>query len=287
MAFSKNIKIGIGAVAVFVIVGGGIILTQKPQDPVFVNENITPINEQVSLIQKPVDTAVVEPADISKVPILTYHSFGPAPINKEGASQLHYRVTATAFEAQMKYLSDNNYHPITFADLVENQLIGTPIPDHAVVLTFDDGWKNQYEYALPILEKYNFTATFFIITNSIDAKSYMSVNELKDLYSKGFEIASHTKSHPKLTLLDDAKLSLELEGSKKVLEEKIGIVVKTIAYPYYLHDARVMQAVDDAGYIGARGGWGKFKNDKIHLFEFVSQESVNNPNPFASKRLAD
>ncbi len=227
------------------------------------------------------------PTDISKIPILTYHSFGPKPDFKENKTQLQYRVTAAMFESQMKALVDKGYHTITFADLVDNQLNGKPLPEKSVVLTFDDGWKSQYDLAVPILEKYNLTGTFFIITNSTGTKAYMSVDELKDLHAKGFEIASHTKSHPRLPTLDDTKLLEELQGSKNVLEDKLGITVKTLAYPYYAHDARVMQAVQDVGYLGARAGWGGFKNDATHLFNMVSQESVNNPDPFASKRIAE
>ena len=227
------------------------------------------------------------PSDISKIPILTYHSFGPKPAFKENKTQLQYRVTVAMFESHMKYLADKGYATITFADLVENQISGKPLPKNPVVITFDDGWKSQYEFAVPILEKYKFTATFFIITNSIGAKAYMTVDELKDLHTKGFEIASHTKSHPKLPSLDDVKLVEELQGSKKDLEGRVGITVKTLAYPYYAYDDRVMKAVQDAGYLGARAGWGSFKNGSDRLFEMVSQESVNNPNPFASTRVAE
>lgn len=225
-------------------------------------------------------------ADISKVPILTYHSFGPAPEKKETAMQLHYRITSAMFDAQMKYLVDHGYHSITFADLVENQLNGKPIPDNAIVLTFDDGWKSQYDFALPILEKYKLTGTFFIITGSTGAKSYMTTDELKTLVAKGFEVASHTVSHPKLPTLDDTKMTTEIISSKKTLEDKLGVTVKTLAYPYYAHNQHVMDVVQQAGYIGARAGWEKFSNDPSHLFEMKSQEPVNNPNPFASKRIA-
>jgi peptidoglycan/xylan/chitin deacetylase (PgdA/CDA1 family) len=228
-----------------------------------------------------------KPSDISKIPILTYHSFGPKPDKKETAMQLHYRVTAETFETQMKNLIAKGYHPVTFDDVVQNQVNGKPLPEHAIVLTFDDGWKTQYEYAVPILEKYHLTGTFFIITNSIGAGAYMSLDELKDLHAKGFEVASHTETHPKLPTLDDAKLIQEITGSKKILEDKLGISITTMAYPYYAHDARVMKTVQDTGYLGARAGWGKFSNDTTHLFELTSQESVNNPDPFASKRLAD
>ncbi len=267
---------------VILAVAGGVFFLTKTSPRGYAVDPLLQ-GEEVATVPK----VTLPPSDISKIPILTYHSFGPKPGFKENKTQLQYRVTVAMFEAQMKYLSDKGYQTITFADLVENQIHGKPLPEKSIVLTFDDGWKSQYELAVPILEKYKFTATFFIITNSTGTKSYMSVDELKDLHAKGFEIASHTKSHPKLPTLDDAKLLEELQGSKKALEDKLGITVTTLAYPYYAHDARVMKAVQDAGYLGARAGWGGFKNDPQHMFEFVSQESINNPDPFASKRIAE
>ncbi len=277
----KYLKI-IGPVVIVGVLVGLFFLIKKPTSS---NGLADPLLQEKSTAAVPV--ADTKPADISKIPILTYHSFGPKPEKKEGSMQLHYRITADMFDAQMKNLVAKGYQTITFADLVENQVSGKPIPDHAVVLTFDDGWKSQYEYAVPILEKYKLTGTFFIITNSINAQAYMSLDELKDLNSKGFEIAAHTKTHPKLVTLDDAKLTEELQGSKKTLEDKLGITVTTIAYPYYGHDERVMKAVQAAGYLGARAGWAKFSNDATHLLNLKSQESVNNTDPFAEKRIAD
>lgn len=272
---------------VILAVAGGVFLYTKTSPRGYAVDPLLQGEGKGTLTQSSTTVSEVSgaPADISQIPILTYHSFGPKPEFRENKTQLQYRVTVPVFEAQMKFLAEKKYQTITFADLIENQTSGKPIPENAVVLTFDDGWKSQYEYAVPILEKYGFTGTFFIITNSTGAKSYMSFDELKELHAKGFEIASHTKSHPKLPTLDDVKLLEELQGSKKTLEDRVGITVTTIAYPYYAHDDRVMKVVQSAGYLGARAGWGSFKNDKNHLFEMVSQESVNNPDPFASKRI--
>lgn len=270
-------------IVILAVAGGVFFLTKTPPSLAGPRDTSPYKGEDARTVPK----VTLPPSDISKIPILTYHSFGPKPAFKENKTQLQYRVTVAMFESHMKYLADKGYTTITFADLVENQVNGKPLPEKPIVLTFDDGWKSQYELAVPILEKYKFTGTFFIITNSTGAKSYMSVDELKDLHAKGFEIASHTKSHPRLPTLDDVKLVEELQGSKKALEDKLGITVTTLAYPYYAHDARVMKAVQDAGYLGARAGWGGFKNDTQHMFEFVSQESINNPDPFASKRIAE
>lgn len=221
-----------------------------------------------------------------QVPILVYHSFGPALAKKESKMQLHYRITTTMFEAQMKYLYDNGYHPISFSTYVDSLKNNTKLPDKAVVLTFDDGWKTQYKYAVPILEKYNFTATFFIISNMMSAP-YMNLTELKDLVAHGFDIESHTQTHKMLPTLSSKKLTIELVESKKTLEDKLGIKINTIAYPNYKQNTVVRNAVKNAGYLGARAGWNNFKNSTDHVYELTASESVNNPNPFLTKRLPD
>ena len=225
-----------------------------------------------------------------QIPILVYHSIGSASSKKETVSQAHYRVTTETFEKQMKYLSDNGYHPISFATYVDsfrNYVI--KLPTKAVVLTFDDGWKTQYKYAVPILEKYNFTATFFIVTNYVNDKyaAYMNWNDLKDLIAHRFDIESHTKTHQILTRIDSGQLAIELSESKKMLESKLGIRVNSLAYPNYMQNAVVREAVKSAGYAGARAGWAKFNNTVDHIYELKSQEVVNNPNPFSEKRLPD
>lgn len=224
-----------------------------------------------------------------QVPILVYHSFGGAPAKKENNLQTHYRITAEKFENQMKYLSDNGYHPISFAAYADSLKNNTKLPDKAVVLSFDDGWKTQYKYAVPILEKYKFTATFFIITDYIDHnyKAYMNWNDLKDLVKNNFDIESHTKTHPMLTRLDAKHLADELAGSKKKLEDKLGIEVTALAYPNYMQNKTAQDAVKKAGYYGASAGWASFKNSNNHIYELKSQEAVNNPNPFSAKRLPD
>ncbi len=220
------------------------------------------------------------------VPILVYHSFGPVPLKKENAMQLHYRVTAPVFEAQMKYLTDNKYNPISFSEYVNSLKNKVKLKDKSVVLTFDDGWESQYKYAVPILEKYKFPATFFIITN-YTTRPYMSWDELKDLVKNGFDIGSHTENHPPLTKRKEDQLKNEILGSKKALEDKLGITVTTLAYPYYLENKNVRDVVQKSGYLGARAGWAKYKNSLDVIYELKSQEVVNNPNPFLEKRLPD
>lgn len=253
------------------------------------NENKTYFSQEgtTSTNIKEIEKIKVTSPITSNVPILVYHSIGPKTTKIESKMQLHYRVTTENFEKQMQYLKDNNFTPITFAQLVDHLNYGTSIPEKAVVITFDDGWKNQYTYAVPILKKYGFTATFFIISKTRSG-GYMTWDELKDLVTHHFEIASHTERHAKLGGdITDALLQQEVVGSKQELEKQLGVTVATIAYPYYSQSERARKAIADAGYLGARAGWAKFKNSTDHVFELVSQEVVSNPNPFSSTRLAD
>lgn len=139
------------------------------------------------------------------------------------------------------------------------------IPPNAklVCLFFDDGFKNQYDVALPILQKYDFKASFAIITGYIGVKSSdpiytcMTAKEIKKLASYGMDIACHTKTHPHLTdNLTDEQLREEIIDSKIYLEQK-GFEVSTLVYPFYAWDDRVIEYVKEAGYICARSGWAK------------------------------
>ena len=242
-----------------------------------------PISIAASTIVLPIKPTQLKSSNIK---ILVYHSIAPTPDKKESALVLHYRVTPNVFDAQMKYLKDNGYHTITLGILEQSLVNGIVLPDKDIVLTFDDGWKNQYTYGLPILEKYGFTGTFGIITENM-GKSKMTWDDIKNLNLKGFEIASHSVTHPFLTMISDKQLVNEITLSKKTLEEKIGKTIKTFIYPYYKDNANAMKVVKDAGYIGASAGWGKFNNTIEHIYELVSQEVVNNPNPFSNKRLMD
>lgn len=228
------------------------------------------------------------PVNPQYVPILVYHSFGPQVLKKEDKMQLHYLVTTGAFDSQMKYLADNHYTPITFNAYVDYLKNGTPIPNKSVVLTFDDGWKSQYQYALPILQKYHFTGTFFIISGYPGYGAYMTWDQVLGLDHAGMEIASHTVHHINLAKAKTlAQVISEVTDSKKTLEGKLGHPITTLAYPEYGQNAAAQKAVSDAGYIGARAGWAKFKNSATHIFELTSQEVVNNPNPFSTTRLPD
>ncbi len=219
-----------------------------------------------------------------QVPILVYHNVAPAPAKKESAMTKHYRITPENFEAQMQYLKENDYTPITLNALASHYLQGTSIPAKAIVLTFDDGWKSQYTYAYPILKKFGYTASFYIITSYPTGKypAYMGWDQIRDLDKNGMEIGSHTVHHVNLARIPVAQVAPELTDSKATLEKELGHAITTFVYPEYGQNAMVQAAVKSAGYLAARAGWSRLSNGASTIFALKSREAVNNPNPFST-----
>ena len=125
-------------------------------------------------------------------------------------------------------------------------------PERSLIITFDDGWKNQYRYAFPILKKYNFPATFFIVVNQTGGNLFMNWQQLKELLNSGMEIGSHTISHPNLKKLTSSQLISEIENSKTILEKKLDCQIEVFAYPYGIFDSKIVETVHKAGYKTAR-----------------------------------
>ena len=140
----------------------------------------------------------------AKVPILVYHHISQsAPEGSPGLRRL--TVTAEIFAQQMQYLQDNGYHVITFSDLADYFEKGRELPTLPVIISFDDGWETQFEYALPSLEKYHYPATFFVVTNYIGRPSFISWPQLQTLLTDGMVIGSHSRSHPRLSKIKDSE----------------------------------------------------------------------------------
>lgn len=179
------------------------------------------------------------------IPILLYHHIA------EHEPQDPYYVSPKNFAAQMKWLFDNNYHIITLSTAVE-YLQGkiSNLPQKPVVITFDDGVRDQYTNAFPMLKKYSYPATFFVKLNNYNG-SGMSTDELKEMISKGMEIGSHSVNHDSMSNMDSKTLKYELEESKRVLELDLGINIKYFSYPGGAYSDKTIEAVKIAGYEAA------------------------------------
>ena len=207
------------------------------------------------------------PADSLRVPILVYHSVMPHHPGQT-AEQRVLNVDDSVFVTQMRYLVDGGYHVISFAALVDALEGRDTIPNRAVVITFDDGWENQYRHAFPILRRFGLTATFFVFTTPIGKDTKLMTREqLRELQEAGMTIGSHTRTHP---VLPDyhAALHNEVVMSRADIEEHLGRAPEFFAYPFGAWDAESAAWARTAGYRAARtyrgGAWNR-PSDLYHL----------------------
>ena len=228
-------------------------------------ENKTPFVEEAPILPAPEQEFVPPESKLNSkqvvhLPILMYHHIDfLAP----GASKVWQDLTVSpqTFERQMKYLFEQNYHPITFRQFFDFIEKGNELPEKSLIITFDDGWKNQYTYALPVLKKYKFPATFFIVVNQTGGNLFMNWEELKDLLNNGMEIGSHTITHPNLRRVAPSQLIYEIKNSKTILEKNLDYQIEVFAYPYGIFDSKIIEAVSKANYKMARTTiWGLDQN---------------------------
>jgi peptidoglycan/xylan/chitin deacetylase (PgdA/CDA1 family) len=180
------------------------------------------------------------------VPILLYHH-----ITSE-IDGSRYNVQPAIFDQQMKWLSDNNYKTISITQLATLILNGGELPLRPVVITFDDGNKDIYQNAYPILQKYNFIATFYIVNQYINGENMITADQLQELISQGWEIGSHSDHHSDLTS-ENADLDTEVRLAKIALEKKLGVKIYTFAYPFGTANEAVVNKVYKAGFTSAAG----------------------------------
>lgn len=179
------------------------------------------------------------------VPVLNYHQ-----INNKDHNAL--TLSDTEFEAQMRYLYKSGYTAISPEQLADYIQYGKKLPSKPVLITFDDGYEDNYQVAYPILQKYNFTATLFIITDFVGQYDrYLTWDQVNDMKDHGFTFESHTLSHLSLPGLPDNEIRLQLLDSRKALEWHIGKKVEYLAYPGGEYDQRVIQLTKEAGYRAA------------------------------------
>ena len=165
-----------------------------------------------------------------KIPILLYHSIS------DDNSRMSLKVNI--FENQIKYLKNNGYTSINFNEIDQSA-------KKQIIITFDDGYKDVFFNALPILKKYDFKATCFFVTNLIgqvnswdikkkdfSKKEIMNFNDINNWISSGMHIGSHSHNHIDLTKISEKNLLNELEFSKKILEDKFNNIDNIFCYPY-------------------------------------------------------
>ena len=219
------------------------------------------INPSVTLSESPNTSELPSVQKAQAVPVLYYHS-----IMLEEGNEV--RMPPDQFEAQMAYLQVEGYQSVSLDQLYEAFYQGGTLPAKPFVVTFDDGYIDNYTTAFPILKKHGFTATVFMVSSYINGEGFMSWSQLKELAKNGWEIEGHTTNHPYLTKQDPVTLLNEVKGSKELLEKGLEQSVNFFAYPYGDVNAQVVQAVKNSGYVMAVGterGWADHNEDMWQL----------------------
>jgi len=205
-----------------------------------------------ALAEQPKAPAPAAATRIADVPIFIYHHTKPGstPQSLTGQAMM---VTPETFERHLQYLQAHRYQTIRFTDLAAFLLDGSKVlPERSAIISFDDGWEDQFLYAFPLLQKYQFSATFFIVSGYVDHENFITSEQLRLLLAANMEIGSHTRSHPTLTSLSAQRQWDEIATSKAILEERLGVTIDSFAYPYGSYNAEVAALTQRAGYRAAR-----------------------------------
>jgi peptidoglycan/xylan/chitin deacetylase (PgdA/CDA1 family) len=163
----------------------------------------------------------------------------------------------------MRWLAEHDYCPVTISTLVSACAAGAPLPSRTLAITFDDGLRDFLTEAMPVLQRYGFAATLYVVTGYIgktngwsrtlgeDGRPMLSWSELLAVSQLGIECGAHTHSHPQLDVLPPADAFAEIRRSKTTLEDHLGCMVRTFAYPHGYASGTTRQLVRQAGFTSA------------------------------------
>jgi len=235
------------------------------------------------------------------VPVLMYHHVAPHPGDT-------VTVTPEVFEGQMRHLAESGYRTLKLSELMAYISGDLQLREPAVVVTFDDGWLDNYLYAYPALQRYGINATIFLVTGRMEQASERPVSPLpasvpshnaskaliqqdaadkvvltwdmaREMASSGLvEFHSHTVSHLKCHELPEEVLRREIIDSKRVMEERLGTPTPYFCWPYGKYTEKGVQIASEAGYkaiFTVEPGVVLPGSDPFHIGRIVTKDSVS------------
>ena len=191
------------------------------------------------------------------VPILMYHVVATPPAE---AAYPDLYVRPADFARQMRWLRRHGYHAVTLRSVYDHWKVGVRLPGRPIVVSFDDGYLSQYTRAFPLLRSYGWPADLNLEVQFVRPRGGLRPWRVRRLIAAGWELDSHTITHPDLTTVDPRRLRSEVDGSRRALRRLFHVPVEFFCYPAGRFDARVVRAVRRAGYLGATttiDGWGR------------------------------
>jgi peptidoglycan/xylan/chitin deacetylase (PgdA/CDA1 family) len=219
---------------------------------------LTDLRRRPTLLLRETGLSGDDPAGDPVAAILTYHHVAPLPASEHR----NLFVPLDSFAAQLAYLSDQGYRAVTLDDVREQLLGRRPLPRRSVAITFDDGGADNYHNALPLLCRYGFRATVFLVAGKTGlardlpdwpeaARRYLNEDEIAEMGRCGIAFGSHTLTHIRLQKAEPEQCDHELTESKRRIEEMTGDRAGWLSYPFGSFSRRVIKSARQAGYVGA------------------------------------
>ena len=187
-------------------------------------------------------------SEATAVPILMYHVITAAPPSARYPALF---VSRAEFAAQMRWLASHGYHAVSLREVYESWRGRSRLPQHPIVLTFDDGYRSVHTNALPILRSHRWSGVLNLTVRNNGGVGGLSTWKIHQLLAAGWELDSHSLTHPDLTRLAPGELASEVQGSRRVLLRRFRARVDFFCYPSGRYDDAVVAAVKAAGYLGA------------------------------------
>lgn len=224
--------------------------------------------------------------------ILLYHHVVPnseLPAYQNISDGWDFRVTPDGFERHIVYFKQNGYFFISLQELVAYIKKQGVAPKKTVTITFDDGWIDNFKFALPLLKSYEVPACFFITSSELvnvnggAFEKKMSIDQLRQLMASGMEIGSHTQNHCILDSVSPDEAFLEISNSKAEIEQALGNKVDYFAYPGGAFNTDIVEMVKAAGYHAACTVIGPAPNDRsslLWLYRTVLSENLDTRRDF-------
>ena len=181
------------------------------------------------------------------IPILMYHYISSPPKTSDRV-RLDLSVTPTNFESELNYLASYSYTAVSLYDIYNALATGAPLPSKPVVITFDDGYRDAYTNAYPLLKKYHMTGTFFIVSDFINSgnSAYLTWDMVKEMSDGGMSIESHSRWHPDMRNRQNDFLVYQIMGPIEAITAYTGKRPHFFCYPSGRYDAAVIRVLKSA-----------------------------------------
>lgn len=204
------------------------------------------------------------------LPALCYHQVEPRASGK-------FSLSTDKFRQQLEYLRSRNFTSLNSDDLEQIMAGKRPVPENAIIITFDDGFRTVYDYAFPIMKEFGFKGIVCVYPAFIGSGKAMNWNQLQNLINEGWSVESHSMTHANLSTkvdqpeIEKTFLEKEIINSRQIIEKKLGNKVKFMVWPYGCYTTQAIEMARGAGYVGAMTVDGGASYPELSSFQLKRQ----------------